>query len=76
MKAAIIVAVAVLGAQVKPQPDRPAPARSTEVAMMCFKTGENAPSGSMTKICYYDCLGSPVAITISSVSLCPLSINR
>ena len=40
----------------------------------CFKTGEET-SGT-NKICYYDCLGSAAAITISSVSLCPLTINR
>ncbi len=29
----------------------------------------------MNKICVYDHLGSEVAITISSIKLCPLSIN-
>lgn len=50
----------------------------TEAAPMagitCFKTGEQ--TSGMNKICYYDCLGSPAAITISAVSLCPLSIKR
>lgn len=56
------------------------PAESTQpnpeerLALMCFKSGE-VISG-MNKICFYDCLGSTVAITISSVSLCPLTINR
>lgn len=45
-----------------------------EVAVMCFKTGES--TSGMNKICYYDCLGSAAAITISSVSLCPLTINQ
>ncbi len=40
----------------------------------CFKKGE-VRSG-MNKICYYDCMGSEAAITISSVALCPLSIKR
>lgn len=44
------------------------------VAATCFATGEQV--SGMNKICYYDCLGSQAAITISSVSLCPLSINR
>jgi hypothetical protein len=44
------------------------------LAVTCFKSGE-AVSG-MNKICYYDCLGSTAAITISSVQLCPLTINR
>lgn len=44
------------------------------VAATCFKTGES--TSGMNKICYYDCLGSPAAITISSTSLCPLSINQ
>ncbi|BAQ16936.1 hypothetical protein [Methyloceanibacter caenitepidi] len=42
--------------------------------VMCFFSHEVA--SGMNKICYYDCLGSPAAITISSVSLCPLNINR
>lgn len=43
-------------------------------AVMCFKTGEKI--SGMNKICYYDCTGSEAAITISSVELCPLSIDR
>jgi hypothetical protein len=30
----------------------------------------------MNKVCRYDCLGSPAETTISSVSLCPLTVNR
>jgi hypothetical protein len=76
MKLALLVAsAAVLSGPAKAP--APAPAeRPIRLAATCFKTGENAPPGSMTKICYYDCLGSPVAITISSVKLCPLTINR
>ena len=40
----------------------------------CFFKGER--TSGMNKICYYDCMGSEAAITISSVSLCPLSINN
>lgn len=40
----------------------------------CFGNGET--SSGMNKICYYDCLGSPAAITIPITSLCPLTIQR
>ena len=43
------------------------------VAATCFKTGER--TSGMNKICYYDCLGSETAITISSIELCPLTIR-
>ena len=43
-------------------------------AVTCFKTGEQ--TSGMNKICYYNCMGSTAAITISSVSLCPLTIQR
>ncbi len=43
-------------------------------ALMCFLTGEQI--SGMNKICYYNCAGSMAAITISSVSLCPLTIKR
>ena len=43
-------------------------------AVTCFKTGEQI--SGMNKICYYNCMGSTAAITISSVALCPLSIER
>ena len=43
-------------------------------AVTCFKTGER--TSGMNKICFYDCLGSEVAITISNVALCPLSIKN
>lgn len=52
----------------------PALDANTKVAVACFKSGEQ--TSGMNKICYYDCLGSQAAITISSVQLCPLSINR
>ena len=44
-----------------------------EAAVTCFKTGEQ--TSGMNKICYYDCVGSSKAITISATSLCPLSIR-
>lgn len=44
------------------------------VAVICFFQYEQV--SGMNKICFYDCLGSTTAITISSVSLCPLNINR
>ncbi len=50
------------------------PTKPTLVAVVCFKTGEKI--SGMNKICYYNCLGSEAAITISSVQLCPLSIEQ
>ena len=41
---------------------------------MCFKKGEQVDG--MYKICYYNCLGSTVAITVKNHQLCPLSIDR
>jgi hypothetical protein len=32
-------------------------------------------TSGMYKTCYYDCLGSEVAISIKSIKLCPLTIN-
>jgi hypothetical protein len=46
----------------------------TKVAVICFGAGEQV--SGMNKICYYDCLGSIVAINVKSYQLCPLSINR
>jgi len=43
-------------------------------AIMCFQAGERV--SGMNKICYYDCLGSEVAITVDSYKICPLSINK
>lgn len=51
-----------------------APPVEQKVAVMCFSKGEQV--SGMNKICYYDCLGSMAAITISSVQLCPLTINQ
>ncbi len=50
------------------------PTKPMRVAVVCFKTGEKV--SGMNKICYYNCLGSEAAITISSVQLCPLSIEQ
>ena len=43
-------------------------------AVVCFKSGEL--TSGMNKICFYDCLGSEAAITVSAVSLCPLTIDN
>ena len=40
----------------------------------CFFQYEE-PAG-MNKICYYSCITGRAAITISSVQLCPLTIDR
>ena len=42
--------------------------------LMCFYKGEMV--SGLAKICYYDCVGSLVAITIGSAELCPLTIER
>ena len=42
--------------------------------VVCFFKGEQI--SGFNKICYYDCLGSLTAITIGSVELCPLTIQR
>ena len=41
---------------------------------MCFSTGERL--SGLNKICYYSCCGGDAALTISSTSLCPLTINN
>jgi len=43
-------------------------------AIICTYRGEQV--SGMNKICYYDCLGSPAAIAIPALELCPLSIRR
>jgi hypothetical protein len=68
-----LVVLATLGGpspHVTPAP--PKPVRLADVT--CFKTGEMI--SGMNKICYYNCLGSTAAITIGSIDLCPLSIER
>lgn len=51
-----------------------APPEEMMTAAICFKSGEQ--EAGLNKICYYDCLGSTVAITISAIKLCPLTINN
>lgn len=46
----------------------------TAQSTTCFFSHEQ--TSGMNKICYYDCLGSQAAITLSAVQLCPLSIRR
>lgn len=44
-----------------------------ELAATCPKTGEQI--SGMNKICFYNCVGSMTAITVSAVQVCPLSIQ-
>ena len=39
----------------------------------CIYTGEQM--SGINKICYYDCAGSPAAITVPAYDLCPMSID-
>ena len=50
------------------------PSPAAQLALVCFGTGEQV--SGLNKICFYDCAGSGAAITISSVQLCPLTIQR
>ena len=43
-------------------------------AVTCFSKGERTEG--RYKVCYYDCLGDTVAITIKAVHLCPLTIRQ
>ena len=56
-----------------PNPEIWQPNHIIKAATTCFKTGEQ--TSGFNKICMYDCLGSAKAITISSTSLCPLTIK-
>ena len=62
----LIIAIILLGSTIYPT--------LTAKAVTCFKTGEER--SGMNKICYYNCVGSRAAITVSAASLCPLSINQ
>lgn len=65
----------VLAAVLSTSPGNPSSRQDgIEVAVVCFKSGEQ--DAGMNKICYYDCLGSTVAITIGGTQLCPLTINE
>jgi hypothetical protein len=54
-----------------PQPWSPI---AQTVRETCFSSGERTEG--MNKICYYKCPSGNAAITVSAVSLCPLSIQR
>lgn len=67
--AAIAFGAAVLSSFAAPPAAPPA-----QAAVTCFKSGEQ--TSGMNRICYYNCLGSQAAITISISEMCPLSIRR
>lgn len=68
-----LFASAMVGAAPAPPPQEK-PIQLAQIQTTCFFKGEQV--SGMNKICYYDCLGSTAAITISSISLCPLNIKR
>ena len=71
MNSAMILASLVTASHPQPAMTKEHP---VQVAIMCPKSGEQ--TSGMNKICYYNCLGSTVAINVSAVSLCPLSIDH
>ena len=76
MKLALITTVVLSAIATGAESPAPKVEKPIQVAATCFKTGEQSPPASMTKLCFYDCLGSPAAITIPSTSICPLTIPR
>ncbi len=65
------IQVRLPGSVAPASPAPPAPPAPTTVT--AFKTGEQTTG--MTKQCFYDALGNAYTRTISSVELCPLSIQ-
>ena len=73
MKTGLIVAMALVmstGFALAKQPKR-----WSWYPSVCYKTAGEEYAG-MNKICHFDCSGNRAAITISAVSLCPLSIKN
>lgn len=66
------VSLCALSVPAPSQSARSTPERAN--ALTCYARGERI--SGMNKICYYDCLGSAHTVTQSSVSLCPLSVQR
>jgi hypothetical protein len=56
-----------------PQPSMPAAPAAPRSGGLAFKSGEVVTG--MTKQCFYNYLGSQITRTLSSVSICPLSIG-
>jgi len=73
MKSGLVVALALMmstGFAVAKEPKR-----WNWFPSVCYKTAGEKFAG-MNKICYFDCSGNQAAITISAVSLCPLTIRN
>ena len=69
-----IIVLMLLSVPIIVTADKEKKADINKVAVSCFYKGEQV--FGMNKTCYYDCLGSAAAITISAVSLCPVNITR
>jgi len=50
------------------------PKRDGQYAWICFKSDEH-PSGT-SRVCRYDCAGSPASLVTSIAQTCPLAIER
>lgn len=68
----VIGALGALGVAPAPPAAPASREKPIRVAATCFFQYEQ--DAGQNKICWYDCLGQPVAITIRSTALCPLSI--
>jgi hypothetical protein len=54
--------------------ERMTPRNGPHLAVVCFKTGEQI--SGINRICYYNCMGSAAAITVSVAQICPISIQQ
>jgi hypothetical protein len=71
MRYLLLLAVFLAATATQTPTPTPKPKKPTET---CFYRSEEVDGRN--KICYYDCVSGKAAITISSVSLCALSIKR
>lgn len=55
-------------------PSAPGTYYSSPATTSCFYRSE--VTSGFNKICTYDCLGSPYAVTQAATSLCPMSLSR
>jgi hypothetical protein len=77
VRAALAVAVFIGGLAFSLQPKRndlPSVQVTEAAAVTCFFQREE--TSGLNKICYYDCLGSPAAITIRASQICPVTIRQ
>lgn len=69
----LLTALVLMVSPAQPRPEASHDSRSTQLALYCTLTGQQAQGSN--KVCFYNCKGDGYSVTIPAGRYCPLGLE-